>query len=388
MSVTARVREQSAELSGAVADLGVLVPIAAALVLRSGFDAATLLVGVGALYLLAGLYFRVPVPVQPIKAAAAIAISRELAPEVLAAAGVILGGVLLVLGASGASGLIVRLFAKPVVRGLQLGVGLILVKSAWTLGGDASAGLLLVAAVVVVLLAAGSGSRRPVALAVVAGGVLWSLIREGGIGPVDLALWHPEWQRRAFDRDVLMSALTLLVIPQIPLTFGNAVVALADLEHHYYGARARRVTPRAVSLSCGVANVAIGSLGGMPMCHGSGGLTAHHRAGARTNAMNAWIGGTLLAGGLFLGPVAFEVLALIPLPVLMGLLAFTGLAHSGLVRDLRGYPLAVAVVAGVAGAWAANLAVTLVIGLACHWVPRLVSAVRGLPAPGARDPAR
>src|SRR5688572_23521690 len=91
------------DASGAVADLGVLAPLATALVINNGFDPATVLVGVGALYLFAGSYFKVPVPVQPIKAAAAITIARDLPPEHLATAGIILGVVLVILGATGVS---------------------------------------------------------------------------------------------------------------------------------------------------------------------------------------------------------------------------------------------------------------------------------------------
>ncbi|MGH2729288.1 MAG: putative sulfate/molybdate transporter [Actinomycetota bacterium] len=363
-------RRLLSEASGAVADLGILVPIAGALVLTNGLDPATVLVGVGALYLAAGLWFRVPVPVQPIKAAAAIAIARGLPVETIAAAGIVLGIVLLTLGTTRLAGLFTPVFATPVVRGLQCGVGLILIQTALHLGKDSvSQGGYVVAALLAaaLFLAWKSGRRLPLAFLAVAGGIAYSLATSDAGVTLEVAVWRPQFLPGAFNASVLMSAFTLLVIPQIPLTFGNAVVAFTDVERKYFGDKSRRVTPATASLSCGVANVVVGSLGGMPMCHGSSGLTAHYRAGARTKQMNVMIGATLLTLGMVLGPVAFQLLALIPLPVLMGLLAFAGTMHAALVADQRGYDLVVAVAMGVVGVATANLAVALALGLATYW---------------------
>jgi SulP family sulfate permease len=371
-----RLQSLISDASGAVADLGILVPIAGALVLTNGLDPATVLVGVGTLYLAAGLWFGVPVPVQPIKAAAAIAIARDLPVETIAAAGIVIGVVLLTLGTTRLAGILTPVFATPVVRGLQCGVGLILIQTALHLGRDSvSQGGYVVAALLAVALFASwrSGHRLPLAFLVVAGGVAYTLATSDAGVTLEVSLWRPHFVPGAFDASVLMSAFTLLVIPQIPLTFGNAVVAFTDVERKYFGGKARRVTPTTASLSCGVANVVVGSLGGMPMCHGSSGLTAHYRAGARTNRMNLMIGAALLTLGLLLGPVAFQLLALIPLPVLMGLLAFAGSMHAALVVDQRGYDLVVAVAMGMVGVATANLALALALGLATYWPVVLAS---------------
>lgn len=366
------------DASGAVADLGLLIPIAAALIVENGLDAGTVLVGTGTLYVATGIYFKVPVPVQPIKAAAAIAIARDLPPATIGAAGFLLGLILVTMSATGAARFVVRIFTKPIVRGLQLGVGLLLLQSAlrlleprigpWTWTAAALAALLL-------LMAAGN-RRWPLALGIVAGGVLWSLLTGPHAVSLRAELWQPTFLTEVFHPAVLLSALTLLVIPQIPLTFGNAVVALMDLEHRYFGDQARRVSPTSVSLSCGLANVVVGSLGGMPVCHGSGGLTAHYRSGARSYRMNLLIGVPLLILGLGFGATAFSALELIPVAVLAGLLAFTGVMHSLLVADLHGYELAVAIGMGAVGLWTSNLAVSLGLGLVLVWLPPLITSSR------------
>jgi hypothetical protein len=358
------------DASGAVADLGVLLPLLAALVLGNGLDVSTALVGVGALYVVAGLVFRVPVPVQPIKAAAAIAIAQHLDVSVLAAAGLCLGVLLLVLAATGAADLLSRVFTAPVVRGLQLAVGLLLLKSAVHLKGvNGSWGALLVAAVIAAALVAAAPRRFPAALLVLGGGLAYGALTSGGLPAASVHAWSPALSTASLEPSVLLQALVVLVLPQVPLTFGNAVVALTDLERAYFGRTAARVTPRTVSLSCGAANVAVGLLGGMPMCHGSGGLTAHYRAGARTWRMGLWIGLPLLVGGLLFGPTALALLGLIPVAVLAGLLAFTGVCHAALIADLRGYRLVVGLLVGLVGGYTGNLALALVIGLVLHGLP-------------------
>ncbi len=352
-----------------------LVPIVAALVTKNGFDAATVLVGVGTLYVAAGLWFRVPIPVQPIKAAAAIAIAKGLAPATLSTAGILLGFTLAVAGATRLSAILDRLFTKPVIRGVQLGVGLILVKTALHIDAHPTALTFLVAAAVAgAVIAAQRFPQVPVVLIAVGGGVAVSLLG-GGMLTVRTGVWHPHLLH-GIGISTVASAFVLLVVPQIPLTFGNAVVALSELEHRYFGETARRVTPTSASLSCGFANMAMGSLGGMPMCHGSGGLTAHYRAGARTARMNAVIGATLLVIGLAFGPTALALFGLIPGEVLMGLLAFTGLMHAALILDLRGFDLGVAVLMGAVGLVTANLALALALGLAAIWTRRGVSRVK------------
>lgn len=379
-AVAVSVRRWAGDASGAVADLGILVPIVAALVLKNGLDAATILVGLGALYVFAGLWFRVPVPVQPVKAAAAIALARHLPPETVAAAALLLGATLAVLGATGGAAVVTRLFARPVVRGLQFGVGLILVKTAWLLGKPApGTGIWIGAAAVAVVVWATSRRHEPwpAALLIVLGGVAVTLLtKDAGIS-LDPALWHPSIERDAFAWSTLWSALVLLVIPQIPLTLGNAVVAVTDVERRYFGDRSVRVTPSRVSVECGLANVVSGTLGGIPMCHGSGGLTAHYRAGARTARMNVIIGAPLLLLGVVFAPAALDILGLVPVTVLVGLLALNGVVHALLVRDLSGYELFIAVAMGVVGLVTANLAWALALGLALYWPAQGVRAGAG-----------
>jgi len=357
------------DATGALADLGVFVPLAAALILVNGLDAGALFVCAGLLVMGAGLAFKIPFPVQPLKALTAVAIARELSPDVIHAAGLELAAFLLVLSIGHVADVVARVFVKPVVRALQLGVGVLLVITAVKLVADPPEvfsappspwPLILALAAFIGVAVAAHRRSYVVALVLFAGGLVATIT---GAQP-DLsspALTLPSVHLPP--SSAFGTAFLLLVIPQLPLTFGNAVVAVNDLAHEYFGPAARRVTPSRVCLSAGIGNTLSALLGGMPMCHGAGGLTAHVRLGARTARMDLWLGGVFLALGLFFAAQIPVILGVLPVSVLAAFLAYAGLRHAWLVSDLRGVSLAIAVVAGGLGAWYGNLAITAALAL-------------------------
>ncbi len=376
------------EVAGAVADLGVLVPLAAALILVNGLDGGSVLVCAGLLVIASGTLFRIPFPVQPLKALTAVAVAQELAPGVIHAAGIELAAFLLLLSIGHVADAVTKVFVKPVVRALQLGVGVLLVITSVKLVADppevfvGTPGtpwpfLLAIGAFAGVAVAAHLRHYWG-ALALLGAGLAATLLAArpdlGGPGFTLPALQLPPVS--AFG-----TAFVLLVVPQLPLTFGNAVVAVNDLSHEYFGEAARRVTPSRICLSAGIGNVGSALLGGMPMCHGAGGLTAHVKLGARTAGMNLLLGSVFLALGLFFATQVPVLLGLLPIWVLAAFLAYAGLRHAWLVSDLRGGSLLVAVVAGLLGAWLGNLAVTAGVALLAEHGRRVIgrSGVRRVP---------
>lgn len=319
------------EVTGAVADLGIFVPLAAALVLVNGLSGAMVLIAAGVLVIGAGARFGIPFPVQPLKALTAVAVARELPAEVIAAAGVTIGAILLLLSFGGIAERLSRAFTVTMVRALQFGVGVLLIIAAVRLAVDPPAVF-----------------SQPLPLP-----APWTL---------DLP---PLPSPGAF-----VTAFVLLVLPQLPLTFGNAVVAVTDVAHRAYGERAAAVTPRAVCQTAGLGNIIASLVGGMPMCHGSSGLTAHYRFGARTAGMSLLLGGAFIVIGIAFGDQAPAVLAQLPPLLLALLLIYAGIRHAWLVADLRGWRLAVAVVAGAIGAALSNLLVTLVLAALAEGIRR------------------
>jgi SulP family sulfate permease len=137
------------------------------------------------------------------------------------------------------------------------------------------------------------------------------------------------------DRMDLGAAILFLVLPQVPMTVGNAVMAYSDLSTDYFGAASRRVTYRSACVSMGLANLFSALVGGMPMCHGAGGLAAHYRFGARTAGSNLIIGGAFVALALFLGEHVLTLFYLLPMSILGVLLFFAGTQLGLTVGDLQ-----------------------------------------------------
>ena len=381
------------ELSGALGDLGVLLPLLAALITLNGLSGSGVLVRVGLAYLLAGLYYRLPIPVQPLKAMAAIAIAQGLSGSVIAAGGWWMAAVLLLLAATGLIHWVGRLFNRAIVRGIQLGLALMLIRSGvilinrpqivyggaealMRLGAQVPASWLLAVAAILLLVIC-LRSRWPAALIVLVFGAI-AAITVGKALPivrqVTLGITLPQL---AFpSREELSAALVFLVIPQLPLTLGNAVFATANAARTYFGDRARRVTPKALLTTMGISQMLAAACGGMPICHGSGGLTAHYKLGARSGGAPLILGTLCLCLGLFAGENILPLLALVPYPVLGVLLVFTGIQHGFLVRDLARWDEILTASGIAATSWLThNLAIGLGVGLLIWQCCRLVRRV-------------
>ncbi|MBI2915097.1 MAG: sulfate permease [Firmicutes bacterium] len=374
------------ELAGSVGDLGTLVPLVVALITLNHLHPVPVLLLTGLFYVATGLYYGLPIPVQPLKALAATAIAMGLGARTISTAGFLIGVVLLALGMSGLSQSASRLFTRPLVRGIQLGIGLILMRTALKLimtkgpllsgTGWLEANLgIAVAAAAGLLIAIFLPSRKlPAGLVVVVFGVGVGAAF-GGLAPTAHAAPIPSgilgWGIPGLSE--VTQALALLVLPQLPLTFANSVVATADTARKYFDAeKARRVTPRALSAGLGLANVLSAVAGGIPVCHGAGGLTAHYRFGARTGGAPVILGVSLVTLALVFGRNSASVLALVPLPVLGVILGYAGLQHALLARDLSGYKDAL--VAGTTGLFAlatGNIAIGLAAGAALSLAYRL-----------------
>lgn len=360
-----------ADLAGAVADLGVLVPIAVALIVTNGLSATAVFLPAGGLYLAAAWAYRLPIPVQPLKAFGAIAIAEGLGADEIAAGALLMGAIFVGLGASGLVDVAARAFPKPIIRGIQLTVGLLFLEIAWKLAAhpprsfetyavEAGWAVPLGAAV---LLAALVLRRRPVTLVLVGVGLAVAIVRAGG----DIALGPSALELPSLDATTLGTALTVLVLPQLPLSFANSCLATADAARTYFGPAASRVRPGRLAVSLGLANLGAGAISGMPVCHGAGGLTAHVAFGARTARAPVAIGSALLILALGVGAGLAALLTAFPLPILAGLLAAAGVLHIGLLRDLQRHrDLALAATIGVVG-FQTNLMVALVVGLALWW---------------------
>lgn len=356
------------EAAGAVADLGVLVPIAVGLIVLNGISPTAALLPAALLYLVVARVYRLPIAVQPLKAFGAIAIAAGAGAEVIAAGALLMGVVFSALGALGAIDAVAQRIPRSVIRGVQLSVavllakvGIALVTATPTNFADQSA--FATSSVVALILLAGlwfARGRLSLPAVVIAVGIATALAANSGL---DLSFGPSPLQLPQLRTEHFLTALTLLVIPQLPLTFANSCLAPSDAARTYFGNAGERVTPGRLAMTLGGANLLSGAIGGMPVCHGAGGLSAHIAFGARTWRAPVVIGTALLIAAAAFGATAGAVLPLFPVALLAALLGVAAITHALLLRDVRGWHewLVVATVATL-GVFA-NLAYGVVIGL-------------------------
>ncbi len=376
------------EFAGSLGDLGTLIPLSIALVMVNHLNFTSVFLLVGLFYLVTGLYYRLPIPVQPLKVVSAIAIAfpEQVSLPVMSAAALLFGAILIFLAFSGVIDKVASFFTKPIVRGIQLGLGFILIMKGISfirkpelflqgtggihLPGGVSLNLVIGLAAVVLVLFLLSSRRLPAALAVVGSGIAIGIPfgsfhgMEWTFGPVPIEFFCP-------NGNDFFTALFLLVIPQIPLTIGNAVIGTADTARSLFGTgkRTRRISNRSLSLSMGLANISVGLLGAMPMCHGAGGLAAHYRFGARTGGSNIMIGLLFIMIALVVGRTGVILLSSIPNAILGVLLLFAGLELALLVKDVRERRdlFITFLIAGI-GLATTNMSIAFVSGIVVSWL--------------------
>jgi SulP family sulfate permease len=375
------------EFAGSLGDLGTLLPLAIGMIMVCGLHPSGLFFAVGLSYLFTGFYYGIPVPVQPMKVIGAYAVAMGLSASQVLASGALMGLFLLIIGVTGAVTLIGKFTPKSVIRGVQFstgtllfvqGVKFILGTSSFqvlqgaaepylrlqTLGPVPSGIVIGIVGAILTLLFLDS-KKLPAGLLVVSGGLVLGIIfgTHEGFGQFRLGLYFPPVLPYGIITMADLSfAFLVLVLPQIPMTLGNAVIANADLSREYFGKDSERVTYRALCISQALANFLSFLVGGMPLCHGAGGLAAHKRFGARTAGSNIMIGSVFLILALFLGKHSLVLIYLLPLSVLGVLLIFAGAQLALTIIDLRGEKELFVVLAVLGITLATNLAAGFIVG--------------------------
>ncbi|MEW6620953.1 MAG: putative sulfate/molybdate transporter [bacterium] len=262
------------ELSGALGDIPTLLPIYVSLIAINGLNATVSLLMVGLVYIIAGFYYKLPMPVQPLKALAAIAIANSLSPSLIYAAGILMGIILLLLAITGLTRLLTCLFSPPIIKGIQLGIGLMLVNTSWKmitksiisegscgLSGGIPFQLLMIFGGLVIISIFLWNKGFPATIAILIWGIGLNLLTRGMEHSAIQMFNMPEFSLSIPKIDDFINAFFLLVIPQLPLTLGNSIISTTDVARKYFGQQARRVTETSLCLGLGTANMVIGCLG-------------------------------------------------------------------------------------------------------------------------------
>lgn len=321
------------ELGGAFGDLGTFVPFVVGYLAVTGLDPAGILVPFGLAQIAVGLYYRTPLAVQPMKAIGSAAVSQPglVTAGAIQAAGLFTGLLWLVLGLTGAASWLARLAGRPVVNGLVLGLALVLgLEGVRMAAADPLVGV--AAGVIALALLSRSGPVAMLGLLVLGLGV--ASFRAPALA-ADLAAAAWDWRLPSLGlRDLqwrdAVTGVVVLALPQAALTFGNAVVAAAEENNAVFPDRP--VTVRAMALNHGLMNLGGAALGGVPMCHGAGGMAGHLRFGARTGGALVMLGAATLIAGLGFADAIALLFRVFPAGVLGVVLLFGSLELAASVR--------------------------------------------------------
>jgi predicted benzoate:H+ symporter BenE len=309
------------EASGACGDLGTFIPHVIGAITVAGLAPAGVLLGFGLTLVSTGLFYGLPLPVQPMKAISAVILTGGLRPGEVAAAGMIIGVVLLVLGATGLISRLARVIPQSVSAGLQLGLGILmgvlglkLMLETWWIGFPALAALFLL----------GRIPRVPAApiVLVTAAIVGWigggaAPAHEAVVGSTGLHLVIPTWTE-------VWRSFGIAVLPQLSLTLTNAVIVTASVSRELFPGKGEIASERNLALSSGLANVLLCPFGAMPMCHGAGGLQAQYRFGGRTGLTPIIFGVVVLVLAVWFADRAAGMFAVIPIGAVGALLILAG----------------------------------------------------------------
>ncbi|GAV92234.1 hypothetical protein CFOL_v3_35615 [Cephalotus follicularis] len=371
-------RSKWAEVNGAMGDLGTYIPIVLALTLAKDLNLGTTLIFTGIYNFATGALYGVPMPVQPMKSIAAVAISSGSdfgIPEMMAA-GIFTGGILLVLGLTGLMQLVYKLIPLSVVRGIQLSQGLSFAMTAvkyirenqnfaksksggsrhW-LGLD---GLLLaIFCACLIIVVNGAGDEReqrenngdlgaegrperrrlrrimaslPSAFIVFLLGVILAFIRRPQVVH-DIKFGPSSFEVVKISKHAWKEGFIKGTIPQLPVSVLNSVIAVCKLSSDLFPGK--DFSASSVSVTVGLMNLVGCWFGGMPCCHGAGGLAGQYKFGGRSGGCVALLGATKMVLGLVLGSSLVRILNQFPVGVLGVLLLFAGIELAMASRDMN-----------------------------------------------------
>jgi hypothetical protein len=346
------------ELAGSLGDFGTIIPLIIAVALVSDVNARYVLLFFGIWFILTGLYYRLPIPLEPMKAIAVIVIAGGIGSGEIAASGLILGVIFLVLGYGRFFEVIDRWVPQSVVRGIQLGLALLLFKaSAGFVIKDPFFFILGIGIVIAFLILVRYRHIPDLSsLCVIGVGFIGGLFLYG-IPPVSFI---PAPQLIIPLPADFSSAFSTLVLPQVVLTIANAILATSLLTKDLFSVD---IPPKKLSTSIGLMNLTSVPFGGFPMCHGAGGLAGQYRYGARTGGANVYAGVIFIILALFF--TSPQVLSIIAVGVLGALLVFVGIEMAR--HSLRTDSLAVTCIIGVV-ALVSLMTIAFILGMVCAYL--------------------
>ncbi len=357
------------EWAGAFGDIGTLIPFVVAYITIVGIDPLGLLFMFGISKIVSGLYYKTPVPIQPMKAIGAAAIAGGISPTALFASGLTTGIFWLLMGATGAINHIAKLATKPVVRGIMLGLGLAFVVEGVHRMATSPilAGIALVTTYMLL-----SNPKIPAMFVLLLFGVVSAVVMNPSLlselAAIRIGFKLPPFTLHDMTWNDLVTGTLLFTLPQIPLTLGNAVIAIVAENNELFPDRP--VTEKKIAISQGIMNLVSPLWGGVPMCHGAGGMAGHVRFGAHTGGSLVILGTIVITIALFFSDSVSLIFRIFPSAILGVILFFAGSELALSIRDIGNKKTEVYVMLITAGIAMWHMGVAFLVGAALDFALR------------------
>jgi len=352
------------ETSAAFADLGTFLPLSVGLIVIAGVEASGLLFGFGLFAIATGLIYRCPIPVQPMKAVAAMGIAGLAGPDVLIATSILLGITLLIFSSTNLIGHIKRLIPNTLLHGLRVALAVSVLA---TVTGVATFELVPVVILLLVLIGFHKTRLKPLSCLLILILGTFALGLDAGI-PTDLmALTLPT--AHLPNIAAFSAALQSTYFAQLALTITNALILTTVIASEYFHDKAKSLSEKRLAFTSGTANLVLAPFGAIPMCHGAGGLSAHYGMGSRTGWSIGLFGVICLGAALLLGDNATVLMRAIPSEVVMVLVIFSSWVLADPVKLTQLKPACQAIIVVMAlTAMVTNLMTALALGWALEWL--------------------
>lgn len=322
------------EFSGAFGDIGTDLPLIIGMVAACSLDPASSFIMFGIMQIVTGIAYGIPMPVQPLKAMAILMITNKFGGNMLYAAGLSIGVLMMLLTVSGLLKWLVNIIPRSVIRGVQFGLGINLALLALKdyIQSDGYTGYILAAVGFIIIVFLIGNRKYPPALFVILFGAVYALFFTMDIPFIvsKAGLSLPKFNIPI--KDDLINGFLILAIPQIALSLSNSVIATKQTVSDLFPEK--KLTVAKIGYTYSFMNLINPFFSGIPTCHGSGGIAGHYAFGGRTGGSVVIYGALFLAIGLFFSDCFSEFVKVFPLPLLGIILLFEALSLMSFIRDI------------------------------------------------------
>lgn len=356
------------EFGGALGDWGTLIPFIIGYISIVGLNPAGVFLCLGITNIILGIKFNLPLPVQPQKTIGTIAISQAWSPNLVISTGFGTGIIWVILGFTKFLEKIVRKVPQVAVRGIQLGLGLIL---GWTAIQLISVDILLGVISFSIILVSFKFKKVPSSIVLVLLGIIL-IVWNQSITLSDIHFKLPIFSYQIPQWENLLWGMVIAGIAQLFLTLTNVMIATISLIKELFPEIKDDVTASDLALNMGLINIFTPFLGGIPLCHGSGGLASQYAFGARTGGSMILEGLLEVILGLFFSETLFLIFIAFPKAILGAMLLYTAFLLSKIsFKDYRLKTLPIIVLSAIL-CFIFNITIGFIVGLGLYYAIKLI----------------